>query len=253
MARLGSGILGRTSAAHAHDGHHARSRPAVPRRRGGRRGGVPHAEAAADAGLSGGRRADRAQRAGAGRRSGRRARAGRVRCGVPDVRDRAGVQPAQAAQHAFAGVRPRPVAGGADDPGCGDRQRAAGRGLRGARPRLGPDLARRHHAGRGDGDVVDRHPREADGRTARARQRARPPRDGRAAVPGLGRGAAAGADPGARHRRRQPRWRAGDRIGQGRRAGDAAAGRRPARDALVAHAGGPAARAKSCSCSTCCW
>ena len=40
---------------------------------------------------------------------------GRVRRGVPDVRDRAGVQPAQAAQHAHARVRARAVAGGADD------------------------------------------------------------------------------------------------------------------------------------------
>ncbi len=70
-------------------------------------------------------------------------------------------------------------------------------------------LARRHRTGLGDGDVVDRHPREADGRTARARQRARPPRDGRAAVPGLGGGAVAGADPGARRGRREPRQRLG--------------------------------------------
>ena len=40
--------------------------------------------------------------------------------------------------------------------------------------------------------------RQADGRPPRARERARPPRHGRAAVPGPRRRAAAGADPGAR-------------------------------------------------------
>ena len=80
------------------------------RRRRARRGGLPLAQAAADAGLSGGRRADRPERAGAGQGHGRRQAPGRIRRRVPDVRDRARVQPAQAAQHAHAGVRPRPVA-----------------------------------------------------------------------------------------------------------------------------------------------
>ena len=46
----------------SHDHVHARTGAALPRRRRGGRGAVPHREAAADAGLPGGRRADRPER-----------------------------------------------------------------------------------------------------------------------------------------------------------------------------------------------
>ena len=153
------------------------------------------------------------------RRLGRRRAPGRVRRRVPDVRDRARVQPAQAAQHAQAGVRPRPEPGGAHD----RSPRVAGNALLAwafalRRHAVGPRLAERDRARRRAGDELDRDRRQADGRAARARERARPARDGRAAVPGLGRGAAAGADPGARHRRpRRCCGALGARAAQGRR------------------------------------
>jgi hypothetical protein len=73
-----------------------------------------------------------------------------------------------------------------------------GVGLRAVGTLLEPRLAERGCARRRARDEQHRDRRQADGRAARARDRARPPRDGRAAVPGLGGGAAAGADPGAR-------------------------------------------------------
>ena len=75
---------------------------------------------------------------------------------------------------------------------------ALGLGADDARPQLGPGLAERARPRRGARDELDRDRRQADGRSARARERARPPRHGGAAVPGSRRRAAAGADPGAR-------------------------------------------------------
>ena len=81
------------------------------RRRGGRRGrSAASLELPPMLGYLAVGVADRAERAGAGAGLGRRALPGRVRRRVPDVRDRARVQPAQAAQHAHARVRPRPAA-----------------------------------------------------------------------------------------------------------------------------------------------
>ena len=102
----------------------------------------------------------------------------------------------------------------ADDGRRGARALPAGVGLE--QPQcaaLGDGLAGRGRAGRRDGDVVHRHRRQAARRAAGAGVRARPPRHGRAAVPGPGRGAAAGADPGAGLQRRG----AGHRGGLGHR------------------------------------
>ena len=71
-------------------------------------------------------------------------------------------------------------------------------------------VAGRPRARRHPRHVLDRDRVEAAGRARRARQRARPRGDRRAAVPGPRGGAAAGADPGARpagRRDRRSRWR----------------------------------------------
>ena len=178
---------------------------------------------------------------------------GRVRHRLPDVRDRPRVQPAEAAQHEEARVRARPVAGGADDPRRGRRQRRAGSGPRRRRPVVGPRLAERHRPRRRAGHELDGDRRQADGRPARARERARPPRHGRAAVPGSRRGAAAGAHPGARLVARSAARRARDRLAQGGAAARGAARRRAARDALVADARRPAQERRAVRTQTCCW
>ena len=132
---------------------------------------------------------------------------GRVRRGVPDVRDRAGVQPGQAALDAQPRVRARPVAG------C--RHHAAGHaghlglGLADA-PALGHELADRAGTVRRPGHEQHGHRGQADGRAAGAGVGTRQTGHGRVAVPGSGRGAAAGADSGAGRLRREHwpvRWR----------------------------------------------
>ena len=105
------------------------------------------------------------------------------------------------------------------------------------RPRLGPRLAERARARRSAGDELDRDRRQDDGRPARARERARPARDGGAAVPGSRRGAAAGPHSGARLEPGGAAARARGRGAQGDRAARRAARRRPRGDALVADAG----------------
>mmetsp|Transcript_15007 Transcript_15007/g.58784 ORF Transcript_15007/g.58784 Transcript_15007/m.58784 type:complete len:884 (-) Transcript_15007:2370-5021(-) len=217
-----------------------RPRPALPRGRRAGCGGLPLAEAAADAGLSGGGGADRAECLGLRARLGQHRISRRVRRRVPDVRHRAGVQPAQAARAQDRRVRPGPDAGGADHRRRGAGQCAAGGRVLDAGPQLGAGLAGRAGAGGVDGDELDRHRRQAAGRAAGAGEPAWPAGDGRAAVPGPGRGAAAGADPGAE----QQRWPDGRGPGLGRAQGggaaDPAALWRPEADALVAHAGGAA-------------
>ncbi len=221
-------------------GFFPRTRAAVPRRCGGGRGRVPPGQAAADARLSGGGRDHRSERDGAGPRLGERAVPGRVRRGLPDVRDRARVQPAQAQEHAQAGLRARLEPGVADHARGAARQHAARLDFRAARAVLGPALAKRNRTRRCARDEQHRHRRQADGRTPRTRKRTWPPRHGRAAVPGSGGGAAPGADPRAGIVARGADARTGHRRLESDGRARAAAGRRSARHALVAHASGPA-------------
>ena len=96
----------------------------------------------------------------------RHAPPGRVRRGVPDVRDRAGVQPAQAARHAPARVRARAAAGGADDRHRHRRRAAACATL--APPALAHGLADRAGAVGRAGHEQHRHRGQADVRAAGA-------------------------------------------------------------------------------------
>src|SRR3989344_1866907 len=199
--------------------------------------GLPQPQAATHARLPGCGGAHRPPCAGADAELGRGAAPGRVWRGVPDVRHRAGVQPAQAARHAAPGVRPGTDAGGADD-GGGHRRGTGALPLGGRR--VGYGLADGAGALGRDGDEQYGHCGQAHGRAGRARKRTWPPRDGYSAVPGSGRGAAAGVDPRAEFLVRPAADRAGVGAGQGHGAGGHSAHGRAAVHALVAHAGGAA-------------
>ena len=117
---------------------------------------------------------------------------------------------------------------------------------------LGHQLAKCGRSGRRAGHEFHGHCGQAHVGTAGAGIGTRPPRHGHLAVSRFGRGAAAGADsrPGRQRQRTHPNL--GHCRLESRRVADGAPGRWSEADAHVVHRGGPAQRARSCSCSTCC-